>query len=1474
MHRWAQTKTCGFSSFRPLAVAAAAGLLVGAGPAARAQVYFTQSGANSTSPTNYLPFNSPAPQSLHFGTDTIYIANSAPGSFSALAGAQLTAGAVSIANGGVSGPSGSVGDVIFSGVGTNVQLSGSANRLEVGNWGTGTLTVSGGALIDATLNPGNCGVNCYNVVGNAAGSTGTLTVTGGGSEVKTIGGFTLGSGYVGPGFGTTGGTTNAFLNVQAGGTLRTQSTVLAAGPSGTGATEHTFATAVVDGAASRWYVTGTGSGGTSANLTAGLANSQATLTLSNGGQLIIDATAETGPGYNFVNLGGNGGRGDMFVNSGGKLSLLGGTAADRNANFAIGAFGTGSQGFATVTGAGSEIIVSGTGASVNVGGTGTTGTLTVLNAGRVTAGGLYVGNIGGTGTVNVTGGFVDLNGTQGRVIVGNSGIGTLAVSGGGVVDATFNSGACVGNWCGNILANGAGATGTLTIDGLGSEVRTLRSFQAGNLWVDQYTGTPGGTASATINITNGGKLVTGDTTLGTAPSGPNSLGTEQSFVDVLIDGTGSQWTITRNSVDNSAAWMGIAGHGSATATVTVSGGGKLRIDGTGSPGPNDGIGIGSNGKGTLIVTGNGSALETTGLGEFISVGTNNSAGDGSFQLLAGATASSLFLNVGRNGGKGSMLLDGANTQLTLSGVETNPTPGSTGTGTATGSIGRNGGDGTVTVSNGAHWLISDGGHDGRSINGSPQLSIGRDANSKGLLTITGLDSKVEVVSTSMNPVGVGDNNNPFVNIGRENAGGTTQGELLVSAGGKLVLTGNAVSTATDGRATSLNIGGRSGFAAKGTATVTGAGSEIVVQGYDAVITVGREAGGIGTLNVLAGGKVSSTSLAVGISGTGTVNINNATVALSGHRTDSSAVGAGTTIGRGTGGNGTLTMSNGAVLTITPTVINGGMAVGGDQFLSGGTGTVTMSGGSSIVIGGPLSGNGFSAGRTGNGTVTMSQSSFIDVGTGGVIDFGRSPGGVGNLSLSGGAWLHANEIHFGGRTDIDAGGTAVASVGGAGSLLHAEGDVGRVSVGRGGTGTLAVSDQGKVIATFLNIGRASGNGTFSVNQGVIELSGQKNLGGTEFGAQFSIGTGGGAGTASIANNSQVSITNLGSDGAHLNIGGNPSLPLGTGTLSVSGGSQINVIAAAGLGNARIGYDGTGTAVLSGGSALNVGGGNVSIGQQAGSTGILNLSGSSSINVGDGNLYVARETGSTGTLVMSSNSVANAGFVGVGVSQAGTSGTTLGTPGGTGTLVLNNSTVNTSRFELGAGSLLTGDGGVINAGANGPVIIAGTISPGNSPGRLRINCDLTMLSGSKLILEIDQNGVSFDIDQLIIGSESNFDLTQLQIIFSFIGDTDPNAFAASPGGFNLDKFLKAGNGANEQAGLSSLFAADTNWDNYVDSEMFGFESTAYDVTQMRFNANTGTVLIEAAAVPEPASIALALLALAAMAALSRRHAARRV
>lgn len=1051
--------------------------------------------------------------------------------------------------------------------------------------------------------------------------------------------------------------------------------------------------------------------------------------------------------------------------------------------------------------------------------------------------------------------LVELTGSGARLQVGNWGEGSLSVSAGALFDASVNKGVCAGGSCTSYIGTSAGSTGLLEVTGAGSEVRLL-GLVVGSTAVFTVEGsgfdlgTPGGTTNVFVNVLAGGTLRTENALVASGNNGgPDGLGTESVNATVLISGAGSQWIVTRDSIADTAAVMNIGSGPRSDGRVTIEDGGKLHIDGTGSSGPNDGINIGSAGKGKLTVTGAGSQLLTTGVNSFINVGANNSLGDGSFEVLAGATASTLYVNVGRNGGSGTMLIDGAGSTLTQSGVGTNQSPGANGPAFA--HIGRNtgggGGTGAVTVSGGGRWIIDDGGGDGRAAQRSPGIAIGRGADSHGTLTITGAGSKVEITSTSLNPdVGVGDNYNPFVGVGYDNPA-TSSGTLLVSAGGQLILNGHALSTIDNPRSTALQIGGRgNALPGTGSATVTGAGSRIAVLGVDAFISVGVGVldgqQGTGFLNVLDHATVESTSLVVGGYGIGALNVDNAALTLSGHRTNTNPLtGAGMTVGRGEGGFGTLSMSNGASITIVPTVYAGGLSIGGDRYDSGGTGMATMSGGSSIVFDGPMIGNTLTVGRTGTATLTMTGASFADLGAGGEAVFARDPGGVAIATLSGGSWLRANQIQFGGRDDVNAGGTATVTVTGLGSELRADGDTARVAVGRGGVGTLTVADQAKVSATFLNVGRAAGgNGSLLVDNARIEVGGQKNLGGTEYGAAMTVGTRGGTGVATITNGSIVNIVNAGSEGASLSIGGNPPNPFGTGTVNVSGGSQIKLQAAPGLATVHVGHDGSGTLALSGGSLLDA---------------------------GDGNVYVAALAGSAGRLELSGNSTLNAGFVGIGIGAAGT-GDSIGAPGGTGTLRLDDSTINTSRFELGAGSTLSGNNGVINAGPLGKVIIAGIVSPGDSPGRIRINCDLTMLLGSELILEVEQNGGGFDIDTFVIGDDSTFDLTQMQIVFSFIGDTDPNAFAAS--GFLLDRFLKAGHGSDESQGLSSLFAEGTHWDSYIDTS-FAFMSDAYDVSALGFNVVTGELTIDAVPVPEPATIVLMAFGLLVMLAAQRRRSA---
>ena len=127
-------------------------------------------------------------------------------------------------------------------------------------------------------------------------------------------------------------------------------------------------------------------------------------------------------------------------------------------------------------------------------------------------------------------------------------------------------------------------------------------------------------------------------------------------------------------------------------------------------------------KGKLTVTGAGSQLLTTGVNTFINVGANNSLGDGTFELLAGATASTLYVNVGRDGGKGVMLI-GAGTTVDAVGRR-RPYQSAGNNGPAFATIGRNGASGAVTASNGGQWLISDSGLDGRTAAGGPGMFVG------------------------------------------------------------------------------------------------------------------------------------------------------------------------------------------------------------------------------------------------------------------------------------------------------------------------------------------------------------------------------------------------------------------------------------------------------------------------------------------------------------------------------------------------------------------------------------------------------------------------------------------------------------------------------------------------------------------------------------------------------------------------------
>ena len=122
-------------------------LALAAAGAAHAQ-FFTSLNDVFSAPVNAFPVPL-GQQTVNLTGSTVFVGNTASGTLVASGGALLTADALSLGNGGTG-----VGGVTVSGAGTRFTLVGTSisgnNRLEIGNGGTGSLSVVGGAVIDAT----------------------------------------------------------------------------------------------------------------------------------------------------------------------------------------------------------------------------------------------------------------------------------------------------------------------------------------------------------------------------------------------------------------------------------------------------------------------------------------------------------------------------------------------------------------------------------------------------------------------------------------------------------------------------------------------------------------------------------------------------------------------------------------------------------------------------------------------------------------------------------------------------------------------------------------------------------------------------------------------------------------------------------------------------------------------------------------------------------------------------------------------------------------------------------------------------------------------------------------------------------------------------------------------------------------------------------------------------------------------------
>ena len=250
-------------------------------------------------------------------------------------------------------------------------------------------------------------------------------------------------------------------------------------------------------------------------------------------------------------------------------------------------------------------------------------------------------------------------------------------------------------------------------------------------------------------------------------------------------------------------------------------------------------------------------------------------------------------------------------------------------------------------------------------------------------------------------------------------------------------------------------------------------------------------------------------------------------------------------------------------------------------------------------------------------------------------------------------------------------------------------------------------------------------------------------------------------------------------------------------------------------------------------------------------------------------------------MKNNSTIQAGSV-FGIGHDGTQST-----GGRGTVYVNTgSSITATNVYIGENGCLGGSGGVIHGnlvmdgntgilGCNPPIFgvldfgIQGILNPGRSPGRLVIDGILDYISGT-IILEIASDGHGgFVTDELVFTSGHTLDFTNVNIVYSFLGDANPELFAASTNvdtPWVLDTFFKiaadSSSPPSADQGISSILDPGQTLDDLFAGSEYAAQSPTYVIEEFTFDPNEGVTSIVATPVdngnvPEPGTLLLVLL-----------------
>ncbi len=771
---------------------------------------------------------------------------------------------------------GASGEVIVSGAGSTWANGGSLN---IGDGGTGKLTISNGGVVTSVVSSGSTSI------GNAAGSSGEVIVTGLGSSWTPSNGFSVGNSGNGKltvtdGAQVIGGYAAAFRIGNAAGSV---------------------GEATVSGAGSTWTGSlGVGYGGS--------------------GKLTVEAGgAFTGDGYLYLGYSagsdaevlvtGNG----SLLSSGtqvtigrsgiGKLSITEGGVANATSTTVL-------QYIGQLAGSSGEVLVSGTGSSWNVAselvvGNLGTGKLTVADGGLVAVRTLIAssGDLFGNGTISAKGAVLDgvnllfdaTHGLTQSISLSSGGTLNLNVDGTGYLGAghkgtgsmTIADGITAASTQGH-LGYQVGSNGTATVTGNGSAWNNSDALYVGNA------------GTGTLNVTAGGAV---SNTIGYIGNSTGSSGA------VVVDGNGSTWT---NSAElyvgnNGTGSLTVQNGGSVSARTLFASLSDLHGNGT----------ISANGA---VLDANLQLDATHGVNQTVAFGSG-----GSLNLNVDGTG---YLGAG-NKGTGTLTIAEGVTATSTQGIVGN-LAGSNGTATVTGAGSKWTNAGSLVVGNfGAGKLeITNGGTVSNTT-----ANLGARSGSSGEALVSGTGST-------------------WATSGQLTVGGGSGG--TATASGKLSVEAGGTVTNADGV-----VGGSGG---RGEVLVTGTGSTWANSG---MLTIGST-GGSGTLTIAAGGSVVNTESRVS-----TLSSSIGQVLVTG--ADSTWTNSGPlTIGYA--GPGTMTIENGATVTNTTGTIARGTNVVADVLVRGAGSTWRNT--DNLILGGQSL---TSQGSNNTATLTVADGGTVEVG---------------------------------------------------------------------------------------------------------------------------------------------------------------------------------------------------------------------------------------------------------------------------------------------------------------------------------------------------------------------------------------------------------------------------------------------------------------------------------------------------------------